>query len=58
MHPFGVRGHTHGGHDGAERAENVDFAEGEKVVGGWAAEDVAPVGGFAEAVEEAELVDV
>lgn len=47
-----VFGHAEGGHDGGEGAEDVHFGEGEEVVGGWGAEDVALVGSFAEEVEE------
>ncbi|GMF69902.1 unnamed protein product [Aspergillus oryzae] len=52
VHPFVVFGHAEGGHDGGEGAEDVHFGEGEEVVGGWGAEDVALVGSFAEEVEE------
>lgn len=52
VHPFLVFWHAEDGHDGVEGAEDIDFGEGEEVVGGWRAEDVALVGGFAEEVED------
>ena len=52
VHPLVVLGHAEGGHDGGEGAEDVDFGEGEKVVGGRGAKDVALVGGFTKEVEE------
>lgn len=54
VHPVRAGVHAEDGNVLDEGAEDVDFAEGEEVVGCWAAEHVALVCGFAEAMEEVE----